>query len=285
MPGNHVICSPPAMISLPLDVALKLQKEQEPNKPVEEMRKPEWLETPEETKKRLKAEKKAKKEAKKEAKKNKNAGHRRSKSMVSLGTEERENAMRPEIVQRSFSEEDAPTAVHKNSEGHRRTVSSPSFNGIVVGPGGRPMFTHQAEAEAEKAAAEENTPTQGNVEELMQINYDDHRPRLDSAGDAIDPATSFTESYQTYSTFYESSMEPQMQQQQQQQAVIVSPSPRKGMVRRQFFGRIFRKSNNATTPVEQPETKIKKTTSKDKTAKTVNTSLADWKQSSSSCMV
>ena len=137
------------------------------------------------------------------------------------------------------------------------------------------MFVHQAEAVAEQPAAEDNTPSVGPVEELLEINYDSHRPRLDSAGDAIDPSNSFTD--QTYSTFYESSME------QQNIQPAVTPSPRKGMVRRQFLTRIFRKSN--VTPAEQPEAKSKKNASKDKTAKTVNTSLADWKQSSSSCMV
>jgi hypothetical protein len=270
LPGNATMCDPPAII----EVCMKIQ----PQAQMEEMTKPEWLETPEEKKKRKKAEKKAKKLDKK-----KNLGsHRRSKSMFSMSGQH-DDVLKPELVQRSFSEESAPTAVLKNTNGHRRTVSSPMPHRIVLGKDGRPIYEHQAEAEDEQDAVEDDIPSLSSLKELEHVNYDDFKPRADSAGgDAIDPATSFTDSYQTHPTLYESSSE---HQRQHQTANTNISSPRKGMVRREFQRRFFFFKKNNSTPAEQPAAKMKASSKKDKTAKTANSTLAEWKQSPSSCMV
>ncbi|KAL3922210.1 MAG: hypothetical protein SGILL_002326 [Bacillariaceae sp.] len=285
----------PEYICIPVLVAKETCKKDTPLGPPSET--PDWLK-PKDRKSR-KEQRKAKKEQKKQEKRQEKKKHQRSRSLVASSSSNHDDSIpKPELVRKSFSD-DTPAAVLKDSsQHHHRGSSSPMFNRIVIGKGGRPMYDHQHDAEAGESDDEDDSPSLGSLKDLEHVNYEDFRPpqRIEKNG-AASPSLSFAGSYETDPTTETSaSVDPQ-------QAVIAADanynkpsSGRKGMVRREFGRRFFRFGKKNLYPIDdsatmQTDNKTKKdsktssppvTSSRDKTGKTV---LADWKQVSGSCMV
>ncbi|KAG7337984.1 hypothetical protein IV203_020644 [Nitzschia inconspicua] len=217
----------------------------------------------------------------------KNGRRRRSSSLTSSDRPKTGRRNAPADLQRSFSDDSLPTFAIK--PGMRAQLyqeppvaedapetpprnNSLLFHRIVIGKHGRPVYADQ--------------------EEQVELDLADG-----IEPDATGPSYSFSESYQTSPTIYESSSEQQVAIAQDGVEIGSSPllqmselpeqspphQPRKGMVRREFQRRFLwftsssnKKNKNSSTLAAG------KGKSRDRPSKTLST---EWKQSSSSYMV
>jgi hypothetical protein len=282
---------PPLEIAIPVMIAIEEEEATEEQRELTEspLRTPEWLQLPVTDSKNKKKKRTRQKVPKNKAITDQSGkGHRsgwfRASDRPTTGGE---NA--PIDLHVSFSEDSPPvfaikpgTAALYQDLPVLNTVSestsstnAPSFHRIVIDPDGRPIYADQ----------EERVDSDLVVGTAM-MNVAPCGPEQQDG--AIGPSFSFSESYQTSPTIYESSSE--------QHAAVVKDgveigintekSPRKGMVRREFQRRfLWFKPGSKAKPSDSAVSKESISNKGKRLEKTAKTMGAEWKQSSGSCMV